>query len=100
LQTLSHTERVAKNKRRKIMETKKIKGLRKACSEINQNRGLHYKVMYNVVTREVWVDGFVDCNGWCEYADENVKNVGQIPQGIWDDYRHIYQAEIAEMITN
>jgi hypothetical protein len=76
----------------------KITGVKKACTEINNNRRLYNRVMYDTGDGTVWVDSFPSCNSWNEYRSGTIHNVGNIPEGIWDNYAHVSMAEIHEMV--
>jgi hypothetical protein len=72
----------------------KLIGLKKVCGEINRNRRLYCRVMFDTADKRLWIDVFPDCNSWNEYRANTIYNVANIEQGIFDDYRHITQAEI------
>jgi hypothetical protein len=77
---------------------KKIKGLKKACSEINNNRNLYNRVMFDMGDKTVWIDSFPSSNSWNDYHDKNIINAGNVPEGIWDGYAHVSMSQIQDMI--
>lgn len=77
---------------------RKIKGLKKACGEMNNNKNLNRTVMYDRGTGEVWIDVFADQNSWNEYHDKNIISVMSKREGMWNNYEHTSMAEIREAI--
>jgi len=61
----------------------KIKGIKNAVSEINNNRQLCHNVVTDGV--RVWVDSFADQNSWNSYIDKSVRCIGS-----WINYPLCY----------
>ena len=80
-------------------EIKKINGIKKACSEINNNKNLNRSIMYNARTGEVFVDCFADENSWNEYHDSDIVRISKIREGMWNNYVHTSMAQIKVLIN-
>ena len=76
----------------------KIKGIKKACSEMNNNKTLNRKVMYDQETGEVWVDTFVDENSYNQYSSGSIVRVLKKREGMWNKYEHTTMEEIRNAV--
>jgi hypothetical protein len=73
----------------------KIKGLKKACGDLNGYRKFTRHVMYDRRDNTVWIDVFTDCNSWNEYNSDNIIRVMRV-SNLDQDY--ITQKVICEKI--
>jgi hypothetical protein len=73
----------------------KVKGLKKACGDLNGYRKFTRHVMYDKSDNTVWVDVFYDCNSWNEYHDHDIICVMRISNLHYD---YITQKEMIKEI--
>lgn len=60
----------------------KIKGIKKAVSEIKRNAHMHYIVYLDRSTGKVWADFYPDQNSWTQYRDTAITTL----RGYYPDY--------------
>ena len=60
----------------------KIKGIKKAVSEIKSNSHMHYIVYLDRSTGEVWANFYADGNSWTQYNDAAITTL----RGYYLDY--------------